>query len=93
MKRAIIVLIALGPLSAFAQVAPDRIVRAEAEPGSWLTYSGNYQSHRYSPLNQITRENVGRLRPAWVYQVRRTGIVETSPIVGAPLLSVSEPPL
>lgn len=92
MKRAIIVLLALGPFSAFAQVAPDRIVRAEADPGSWLTYSGNYQSHRFSPLTQITRENVARLRPAWVYQVRRTGIVETSPIVADGVMYITEPP-
>lgn len=92
MRRVIIALIALGPLNASAQVPPDRIARAENDPGSWLTYSGNYQSHRFSPLNQINRENVARLKPAWVYQVRRTGIVETSPIVADGVMYITEPP-
>ena len=29
---------------------PERIVDADREPSNWLTYAGNYQSHRYSPL-------------------------------------------
>jgi hypothetical protein len=29
-----------------AQVPYERIVKAAAEPGNWLTYSGNYQAHR-----------------------------------------------
>ena len=37
-----------------AQVPYERIVKAAAEPGNWLTYSGNYQAHRYSPLREIT---------------------------------------
>src|SRR5512139_861447 len=35
------------------QVPYERIRRAESEPGNWLTYSGNYQSHRHSLLTQI----------------------------------------
>ena len=75
-----------------AQVPPQRLVAADQEPSSWLTYSGNYQSHRYSPLTQITRENVARLKPAWIYQVRRTGIVETTPIVADGVMYITEPP-
>jgi len=91
-RLALLVAIALSPLNAFAQVAPPRIAAAESEPSNWLTYSGNYQSHRFSPLNQITRENVARLTPAWIYQVRRTGIVETSPIVADGVMYITEPP-
>ncbi len=40
------------------QVPYDRIVNAAKEPGNWLTYSGNYQGHRYSPLTEITAANV-----------------------------------
>jgi len=62
----ILLMIALIPGSAFGQVPAQRIAAAESEPSNWLTYSGNYQSHRYSSLTQITRENVGRLKTAWV---------------------------
>ena len=79
------VAIAAAPVGALAQVGSDRIVHAEKEPSEWLTYSGNYQAHRFSPLTQITRQNVAQLRPAWIYQVRRTGIVETSPITALSL--------
>ena len=94
MRSAILVAIALalGPLDAFAQIPYERIAHADSEPADWLTYSGNYQSHRFSPLTQITRENVSRLKPAWIYQVRRTGIVETSPIVAEGVMYITEPP-
>ena len=61
---AILLTIALGPINVLAQVTPQRLAGADKEPSNWLTYSGNYQSHRFSPLNQITRENVSRLKPA-----------------------------
>src|SRR5678816_3893809 len=59
------------------QVPYERIRRAESEPGNWLTYSGNYQSHRHSLLAQINPGNVARLKPAWVYQIRNAGEVQT----------------
>jgi glucose dehydrogenase len=43
------------------QLTYERIRNSAAEPGNWLTYSGNYSSHRHSALTQITRENVYRL--------------------------------
>ena len=39
--------------SLFAQVTYDRLLHADNEPQNWLTYSGGYASHRYSPLDQI----------------------------------------
>ena len=52
-----------------------------AQSGDWLMYSGSYSSHRFSPLTQITTENVARLKPAWVYQPPGTGSLETTPVV------------
>jgi alcohol dehydrogenase (cytochrome c) len=49
-------------------VTPDRLLHAEREPGNWLMYSGNYSSHRFSSLDQITSESVGRLHAKWVFQ-------------------------
>jgi alcohol dehydrogenase (cytochrome c) len=81
----------VAALELTAQVPFDRILKAGAEPQNWLTYSGNYQAHRYSPLNQITAANVHRLRPAWVYQTQQ-GSTETSPIAVDGVLYVTEPP-
>jgi len=82
----------IAPIAAAAQVPAPRIVAADATPTDWLTYSGNYQSHRFSALTQINRQNVSQLKPAWIYQVRRTGIVETSPIVADGVMYITEPP-
>jgi len=78
--------------AASAQVPYDRIVKAESEPASWLTYAGGYKSQRYTALDQINRQNVGQLRPLWVYQIRQAGIIETSPIVVDGVMYVTEPP-
>ena len=81
-----------GCLSVWAQVPFDRIVHAEREPGNWLTYSGNYSAHRYSPLDQINGQNVGRLKPAWVYQTSSAAQVETTPLVVDGVMYLTEPP-
>lgn len=78
--------------AAQAQVPYQRIVNAPAEPGAWLTYSGNYQAHRFSPLKEITPQNVSRLKPAWVYQIEARSRFETSPIVVDGVMYVTEPP-
>jgi alcohol dehydrogenase (cytochrome c) len=75
-----------------AQVPYERIVKAAAEPGNWLTYSGNYQAHRYSPLREITAANVGGLKPLWVYQLGEKGGFETSPVVVDGIMYITEPP-
>ena len=78
--------------AASAQVPYERIVKAAAEPGNWLTYSGNYQAHRFSPLKDITPQNVARLKPVWVYQTAARTRFETSPIVVDGVMYVTEPP-
>ncbi len=75
-----------------AQVGYERIRNAEAEPQNWLTYSGNYQSHRFSPLAQINTTNVAQLKPVWVYQMRDPGKVETTPLVVDGVIYLSEKP-
>jgi len=71
-------LLVLVPRGVFAQVPYERLVRAESESGNWLTYSGSYRSQRFSSLKQITPENVAKLKPVWVYQIREPGLIETS---------------
>ena len=92
-QLAAIVLCGLVPSVALAQVPYSRLTKAEQESASWLTYSGSYRSHRYSALDQVTRENVARLRPAWVYQLTsRSGQLETSPVVADGVMYITEPP-
>jgi len=75
---------------AFAQVPYERIVNSAKEPGSWLTYSGNFAGHRYSPLTDLTPANVGRLKVKWAYQFPQPRI-EVSPIVADGVMYVTGP--
>lgn len=67
----------------------ERIANARSEPHNWLTYYGTYDGQRYSALDQINRENVRDLRPAWVFQHGPMGLMaahatyafEATPIV------------
>ena len=43
------VLLLLTALPLLAQVTHERLLNAQKEPGNWLTYSGNFAGHRYSP--------------------------------------------
>ena len=73
-----------------AQVTPARITSAAQEPGAWLTYSGTYDGHRYSPLAEITPDNVARLRPTWVYQAEEAGGLQTTPLVADGVMYITE---
>ena len=59
-------------LGATAQAAAQdattsRIEHADKEPQNWLTFYGNYRGWSYSPLNQISRENVKNIVPVWAF--------------------------
>ena len=86
------VVLFLLPQGLHAQVTFERLLAADQEPQNWLTYSGAYNSQRFSPLDQINRENVSRLRPAWVYQIKEPGRIQGTPIVDAGVMYVTEPP-
>jgi len=94
MKLATTLLAALPVLAQEeGRITFERILKgSEGEPGNWLTYSGNYAGHRYSPLSQINETNVTRLRPAWSYQVNSLQRFETTPIVDNGVMYISEPP-
>src|SRR5688572_24882559 len=51
---------------------------AIAQEGSWGTFNGDLKAQKYSPLKQITPDNVGNLEVAWR---THTGDVSTG---GAP---------
>ncbi|MGD0957805.1 MAG: PQQ-dependent dehydrogenase, methanol/ethanol family [Candidatus Acidiferrales bacterium] len=80
-------------LTSWAQnVTYDEILHAANHPENWLTYGGNYSSQRFSELKQVDTQNVGSLKMQWVYQLRRQGIFESSPIVVDGMMYVTEPP-
>src|SRR5271169_6282060 len=52
-----------GRSSAQSPAAVDaaRIIAADKEPGNWLSYGRTYSEQRFSPLKQITDQNVNQL--------------------------------
>ncbi len=64
-----------------AQVTQQRLLHPEREPQNWLTYGGSYTSQRYSPLTEITRENVRNLTLKWVWRPKYLDKMETTPLV------------
>ena len=64
-----------------SQVTYERILHAVEEPRNWLTYSGGYQSWRYSTLAQINTANVENLAAQWVFQSAALGQFEATPLV------------
>ena len=63
-----------------AQVTYERILRAEQEPGNWLTYNRTYDSRHHSPLDEINRENAGDLELKWVFQAKSLEKFESTPL-------------
>ena len=62
-------------------VSQDMLNRAEGDGNNFLLTNGNYDQTRYYPNSQINTGNVGKLRPAWMFQTEVTESLETSPIV------------
>ncbi|MGA8766552.1 MAG: PQQ-dependent dehydrogenase, methanol/ethanol family [Candidatus Acidiferrales bacterium] len=78
--------------SAAQNVPYERILNSASHPEDWITYGGNYAAQRFSELKQINKTNVNQLKLRWVYQLRKTGIFESSPIVVDGMMYVTEPP-
>jgi quinoprotein glucose dehydrogenase len=63
---------AITPQAASGQSSPSK---------DWAVNGGETNNTHYSPLRQITRENVGQLQVAWSYDTGETGGLQTSPII------------
>jgi len=63
----------------------------KADGNSWLTFGGNYSNHRFSPLSQISPENVAKLQPLWTFQTGTLGNFETTALVRDNVLYVTGP--
>ena len=74
-----LIAVVFGCTMTSGQVTYERLLDASAEPENWLTYSGNYSSHRYSRLDEINRRNANRLELKWVRQLPTLANVETTP--------------
>ena len=87
MRALSLLLVGVCSISLAAQQAgPPTITNQDILAGlqdgtKWLTYGGNYFGHRYSPLTQITPENVAQLKSQWTFQTGSIGNFQSTPLV------------
>ena len=55
--------------------------REVTSQADWPTYHGQFSGNRYSTLEQISKNNVARLAPAWIFS-----LINTSPLEGTPIV-------
>ena len=74
--RAALVFVCVLVLSLVGSVASQNLDRSPRE--DWPTYGGSFSQQRFSRLNQVTPQNVARLRVAWTFPVPDAGIIDNS---------------
>ncbi len=78
-----------GEVKNFVPVTPEML--KNPPPEDWLIFRRNYHGWSYSPLNQITRDNVQDLKLAWVWAMNDTGANQTTPIVHNGVIYLASP--
>ncbi|MBI2801397.1 MAG: PQQ-dependent dehydrogenase, methanol/ethanol family [Gammaproteobacteria bacterium] len=70
-------------------VTAERLRAGTEATSDWLMYGGSYANWRYSPLTDITHDNVAKLAPAWIFQTGVPGQFEASPLVADGVMYVT----
>jgi PQQ-dependent dehydrogenase (methanol/ethanol family) len=71
--------------------ANDQLIKMSQDPNQWVMPAGNYANQRYSKLNQINADNVGKLQVAWTFS---TGVLrghEGGPLIVGDTMYVHGP--
>ena len=76
-------------LQNYQPVTPERL--KNPEPGNWLMIRRTYDGWGYSPLNQITTQNVAQLKPVWIFATGEPKVHEAAPLVNEGVMFVSTP--
>ena len=73
----------------YQPVTAERLKNPEST--NWLMIRRTYDGWGYSPLDQITPDNVKGLRPVWIFSTGETRVHEAAPIVNNGVMFVSTP--
>lgn len=92
MRRVVLATVLLGTASAFwPAAANEELMKLTQDPKQWVIQTGDYANTRFSKLNQITKENAGKLQPVWQFS---TGVLrghEGGPLVIGDVMYVHTP--
>src|ERR1035438_6188335 len=89
MRRIQVILLTCRAYS--AEPTFEGLVRALDDPAEWLTYWGDYHATRFRNLNQISDQNVAKLRLEWIFQTGIAGAFETVPLVAGGVMYFTTP--
>ncbi len=59
----------------------DAAIGDPDQNGNWLAYGRTHSEQRFSPLTQITRENVASLQPDWYFPIPDSHSLVSTPLV------------
>lgn len=91
MKRLLTMLAFLSIGGAQVALANPELQKHIDDPNQWAIQTGDYANQRYSKLDQINKDNVGKLQVAWSFS---TGVLrghEGSPLVIGDMMYVHTP--
>jgi len=78
--------LAAGAIGASAN---DTVVKAVADPNQWAVAGHDYANTRYSPLKQITADNVDKLSLVYSFSLASLRSNESSPVIIGDMLYVT----
>ena len=79
------------PAGANVNITDSMMQNAATDENNWLLHGRTYDNQRYSPLKQITAENVASLTPVALVQTGMTASFETTPIVVSGVMYLTTP--
>ncbi len=81
-----------GQSSAQVDTARIKASTTPANAGQWMAYGRDYSEQHYSPLKQITPDNIAKLNLAWFGDLaEKGGSYETTPVVVDGIIYVTSP--
>ena len=79
------------PAGVNVNITDSMMQNAGTDENDWLLHGRTYDNQRYSPLKQITVENVSALTPVALVQTGMTASFETTPIVVNGIMYLTTP--
>jgi len=83
-------LLAGAAVPGLAQNNPADQALLKPDPANWPSYSGSYDSRRFSVLKQVTPANAYQLQAKWVYHMAGMKDLETVPLVMNGVMYISQ---
>ena len=80
----LLIALAVAACATMAELKPvdkERLEKGTQDTSGWYRYGGNAENWRYSPLQNINKDNVGKLTAAWIFQTGIPGQMTNSPII------------